>query len=82
MDDTRASEPGRPADAALASREQTRAREPDVTGFVERDGVRVYWESYGAGEPAILFLPTWSLGHSRCWKAQIPDFARRSRDMT
>jgi hypothetical protein len=28
--------------------EQTRARYPDTQGFVERDGVRVFWESYGA----------------------------------
>ena len=63
-------------------REQTRARNPDAAGFVERDGVRVHWESYGQGEPAILFLPTWSIVHSRCWKAQIPAFARRSRVLT
>ena len=63
-------------------REQTRARNPDAAGFVERDSVRVHWESYGQGEPAILFLPTWSIVHSRCWKAQIPDFARRTRVLT
>ncbi len=44
--------------------------------------MRVYWESCGEGEPAILFLPTWSIIHSRCWKAQIPDFARRTRVLT
>ena len=42
----------------------------------------MHWESYGQGDPAILFLPTWSIVHSRCWKAQIPDFARRSRVLT
>jgi pimeloyl-ACP methyl ester carboxylesterase/predicted glycosyltransferase len=68
--------------AGAGSREQTRARDPDAVGFVERGGVRVYWESCGEGEPAILFLPTWSIVHSRCWKAQIPDFARRSRVLT
>jgi len=64
--------------ASIAS-EQTRARYPDAEGVVERDGVRVHWESYGSGDPAILFLPTWSIIHSRCWKLQIPDFARRHR---
>jgi len=59
--------------------EQTRARYPDAEGDVDRGGVRVHWERYGAGEPAILFLPTWSVVHSRCWKAQIPYFARRHR---
>lgn len=62
--------------------ESTRARRPDRTGFVERDGVRVHYEAFGAGEPAILFVPTWSLVHSRVWKAQIPDFARRHRVVT
>jgi pimeloyl-ACP methyl ester carboxylesterase len=63
-------------------RERSRARYPDRTGYVERDGVRVFWEQYGDGEPAILFLPTWSIVHSRVWKAQIPDLARRHRVIT
>jgi len=57
----------------------TRARYPDEEGYVERDGVRVFYEVYGEGEPAILFLPTWTLVHSRIWKMQIPYFARRHR---
>src|SRR5262249_49109594 len=39
-------------------------------------------ESCGEGEPAILFLPTWSITHARGWKAQTPDFARRTRVLT
>ena len=62
--------------------EQSRARYPDRTGHVERDGVRIFYEVYGEGEPAVLFLPTWSIVHSRTWKAQIPDFARRHRVVT
>jgi pimeloyl-ACP methyl ester carboxylesterase len=27
-------------------------------------------------------MPTWSIVHSRCWKQQIPDFARRHRVLT
>ena len=50
----------------------TPAREPDEQGAVERDGVRIHWESYGAGEPAILLLPTWSIVHSRHWKGADP----------
>jgi len=64
---------------AATVREQTRARYPDAAGDLERDGVRVHWERYGDGEPSILFLPTWSIVHSRCWKAQIPYLARRHR---
>jgi len=59
--------------------EQTRARYPDEEGFIERDGVRVFWESYGEGDQTVLFLPTWTLVHSRVWKAQIPYFARHFR---
>lgn len=59
--------------------EQSRARYPDETGFVERDGVRVFWERYGDGDPTILLLPAWSICYSRLWKAQIPYFARHCR---
>jgi pimeloyl-ACP methyl ester carboxylesterase len=60
----------------------TRAREPDATGFIERDGVRVFWERYGDGSPTLLLMPTWSLFHSRHWKLQIPYFARLFRVVT
>ncbi len=63
-------------------REQTRARYPDSTGHVERDGVRLYYEVYGSGEPTIFLLPTWSIIHSRHWKMQIPYLARHCRVIT
>ena len=63
-------------------REQTRARYPDAEGFVERDGVSVFWERYGEGERTILFLPSWSIVHSRLWKGQVPYFARHCRVLT
>ena len=62
--------------------DSTRARQPDATGFVERDGVRVYWERYGEGHPTILLMPTWSILHSRHWKLQIPYLARLFRVVT
>jgi len=62
--------------------EQTRARYPDREGHVERDGVRVFYEVYGSGEPTVLLLPTWSIIHSRHWKAQIPYLARHARVVT
>lgn len=68
-----------PVEPAGQEHEQTRARYPDEEGFIERDGVRVFWESYGHGEQTILFLPTWTLVHSRVWKAQIAYFARHFR---
>jgi pimeloyl-ACP methyl ester carboxylesterase len=62
--------------------EQTRARYPDSEGYVERDGVRVFYEVYGHGEPTVLFLPTWTIIHSRHWKLQLPYFARHARAIT
>ena len=57
---------------------ETPARMPDEHGFIERDGIKVHWESHGSG-PAILLLPAWSIVHSRQWKAGIPYLARRFR---
>jgi pimeloyl-ACP methyl ester carboxylesterase len=65
-----------------AQREQTRARYPDSEGYVERDGVRVFYEVYGDGEPTVFLLPTWSIFHSRHWKMQIPYLARHRRVVT
>src|ERR1700752_4541552 len=59
--------------------EQTRARYPKETGFVDRDGVRVFYEVYGEGDRTALLLPTWSIAHSRFWKLQIPYLARHCR---
>ncbi len=62
--------------------EQSRARYPDEEGYVERDGVRIFYEVYGSGEPTVLLLPTWSIVHSRHWKMQIPYLARHCRVLT
>jgi pimeloyl-ACP methyl ester carboxylesterase/predicted glycosyltransferase len=63
-----------------------KAREPDATGVVERDGVRVAWQVYGeqqrAGDPAVLLLPTWSILPAEVWKLQVPYLARRTRVIT
>jgi pimeloyl-ACP methyl ester carboxylesterase/predicted glycosyltransferase len=75
--------PADQADPPAAARpEQTRARYPDSTGYVERAGVRVYYEVYGSGEQTVLLLPTWSIVHSRHWKMQIPYLARHCRVVT
>src|SRR5215216_6747992 len=67
---------------STSTREQTRARYPDESGYVERDGVRLYYEVYGSGEPTVFLLPTWSIIHSRHWKMQIPYLARHCRVLT
>jgi pimeloyl-ACP methyl ester carboxylesterase/predicted glycosyltransferase len=64
---------------AVPAAEQTRARYPDTEAWVERDGARIFYEVYGAGEQTIFLAPTWSLVHSRHWKMQIPYLARHFR---
>ncbi|MGH8774866.1 MAG: alpha/beta fold hydrolase [Jiangellaceae bacterium] len=59
-----------------------RSREPDASGDVERDGVKLYYEVFGDGDPTVLLLPTWSIVHSRAWKAQIGYLARKHRVVT
>jgi len=63
-------------------REQSRARYPDSSGYIKRDGVRLYYEVYGSGDPTVFLLPTWSIIHSRHWKMQIPYLARHCRVIT
>ena len=79
---TSCSRRGRDPSGLAGAREQSRARYPDDEGYVERDGVRLFYEVYGDGDPTILLLPTWSIIHSRHWKAQIPYLARHFRVVT
>ena len=58
--------------AVLNRGNDMRAREPDVEGYIERDGVKVGYEVFGSGSPTLLLLPAWSIVHSRIWKAQVP----------
>lgn len=59
-----------------------RAKLPDRDGFVERDGVKLYYEIYGDGAETMFFAPTWSIVHSRVFKAQLPYFSERFRCIT
>jgi len=59
-----------------------RAKLPNETGFVDRDGVKIYYEIYGDGPETMLFLPPWSIVHSRIYKAQLPYFSERFRCIT
>jgi pimeloyl-ACP methyl ester carboxylesterase/predicted glycosyltransferase len=72
--------PPPPARASIGrDGEQSRAAYPDSEGFVERDGMRLFYEVYGDGDETVFLIPTWSLVHSRHWKMQIPYFARHFR---
>ena len=59
-----------------------RASQPIRDGYVERDGVKIFYELFGSGEPTVLLLPTWSIIHSRQWKMQIPYLSRHCRVIT
>src|SRR5262245_61547784 len=56
-----------------------RARMPDRDGFIDRDGARIHYEVYGDGPQAMVFIPPWSIVHSRVYKAQIPYLSERFR---
>ena len=59
-----------------------RARYPDTEGFIERGGVKVGYEVFGARGPAILLLTSWAIVHARQWKAQVPYLARHFQVIT
>jgi pimeloyl-ACP methyl ester carboxylesterase/predicted glycosyltransferase len=59
-----------------------RACQPTRDGYVERDGIKIFYEVFGDGEPTVLLLPTWSIIHSRHWKMQVPYLSRHCRVIT
>jgi pimeloyl-ACP methyl ester carboxylesterase/predicted glycosyltransferase len=59
-----------------------RARMPDHEGYVDRDGVKLHYEICGGGPETIVFVPGWSIAHSRMFKAQVPYFSERFRCVT
>ena len=80
--DRRGDQATRGRSAAQRRDRSMRACQPNRDGYVERDGVKIYYEVFGAGEPTVLLLPTWSIVHSRHWKMQIPYLARHCRVVT
>ncbi|MGH2747900.1 MAG: alpha/beta fold hydrolase [Actinomycetota bacterium] len=44
--------------------------------------MKIFFEVYGDGDRTVLFMPAWSIVHSRVWKMQIPYFARHLRVVT
>jgi pimeloyl-ACP methyl ester carboxylesterase/predicted glycosyltransferase len=76
---TRTGSPRLEKEALRGAPEQSRARYPDAEGFVERDGMQLFYEVYGEGEETVFLIPTWSIVHSRHWKMQIAYLARHFR---
>lgn len=56
-----------------------RAKLPSSEGVVDRGGVKIHYEVYGDAPETIVFVPPWSIVHSRVYKAQIPHFSERFR---
>jgi pimeloyl-ACP methyl ester carboxylesterase/predicted glycosyltransferase len=61
-----------------------RAKLPDRQGYAEHNGNRIHYEVYGpsmqgGGPQTMVFVPPWSIVHSRVYKAQIPYFSERFR---
>jgi hypothetical protein len=44
-----------------------RAKLPENEGFAERNGNRIHYEVYGQGPQTLVFLPPWSIVHSRVY---------------
>jgi pimeloyl-ACP methyl ester carboxylesterase/predicted glycosyltransferase len=59
-----------------------RAQLPQTEGTVDNNGHEIHYEIYSGGDHTILFVPTWSLVHSRVYKAQVPYFSGRFRCIT
>ena len=59
-----------------------RAKLPAFEGIVERNGVKLHYEIYGSGAETIVFVPPWSIVHSRVYKAQLPWFSEHFRCVT
>jgi pimeloyl-ACP methyl ester carboxylesterase/predicted glycosyltransferase len=56
-----------------------RAKLPVEEGSVDRNGIKLHFEVYGNGAETMLFVPPWSIVHSRVYKAQLPYFSERFR---
>jgi len=59
-----------------------RAAYPDISGYVDRAGVQIYYEVFENDAPSLLFIPPSPITHSRIFKAQIPYLSRTHRIVT
>jgi len=53
-----------------------------ITGFLERDGERIYWECVGEGNAPALCLCHGAGGNHAVWYQQVPVFGRSHRVVT
>ena len=50
-----------------------RAKLPREEGFVERDGIKLFYEVYGDGPNTMFFPPPWAIVHSRVFKGAMSE---------
>jgi pimeloyl-ACP methyl ester carboxylesterase len=48
---------------------------PQSAGSVNRNGVKVAYQTFGNGPSALLLLPTWTIVHTDFWKLQVRRFS-------
>jgi len=72
-------EPGRLPDASSPPFETV---QPAREGFVERDGVRLWYAAWGEQGPWIAFAPIYQIVHSQALKATVPYLSRHFRVLT
>jgi pimeloyl-ACP methyl ester carboxylesterase len=59
-----------------------RAREPDIKGVVDRDGVNIAYEVFGSGSTTLVMMGTFPVVDGRQWKGQVPYLSRHFRVVT
>jgi pimeloyl-ACP methyl ester carboxylesterase/predicted glycosyltransferase len=59
-----------------------RAREPELSSYVDRNGVKVAYDVYGDGDATIVFPTVDTIVDARLWKAQVPYLSRHFRVVT
>ena len=56
--------------------------QPAHEGFVERDGVKIWYAVWGDSGPWIAFAPLFQIAHSQMYKASVPYLSRHFRVIT
>ncbi|SFN15367.1 alpha/beta fold hydrolase [Variovorax sp. OV329] len=72
-------EPGAVPDAAASPYETV---QPVQEGFIERDGVRLWYATWGESGPWIAFAPPFQIVHSQMLKGTVPYLSRHFRVIT
>ncbi|HEX7053593.1 MAG TPA: alpha/beta fold hydrolase [Burkholderiales bacterium] len=72
-------EPGRVPEAERLPYETV---QPAAQGFVERDGVKLWYATWGSAGPWIAFAPIFQITHSQLLKATVPYLSQHFRVLT